>query len=467
MSLTIEVNFYDVPTPVNYTIPWSANLTIQAAMEACFNQYSVPHAQHPFTFWIQYYGTYNSQYVGYMPITINGRQRSDQYIWFVYLNKAKTNNSLDAVTLNPGDLVEFRYESYDASKEAVNSIYKTITLMHQSKTKLQTLKILKPNSMRNSLVMPKKLLFPGELETPAANSFVRDTLADDGSLPNTGNLNASPDIIPQQSPADPQQVQQLFGQSTFGSDPGQQIEYGQSNYIYLRAKNPTTAAAVVTISVFWANPSTLQYPSTWQQNKIGNSQTITVPAYSVLAAPEPCIWTPLQLPTPGHYCLITELTWAGQPPVPSSFPSLNDWWNYCRNQNTIAQRNIDIINDLPDNVVDRWLDLINPTTDPGVMHMVQAVCNVPKGSTVSLYCPSASLNPSINTGAIVIVATNNSQVVSTNSTAFPANFQGTLEMKFTPPAGAPAGEYSIVVQQFITDGATYKLLGSYNFDIQL
>jgi hypothetical protein len=71
-----------------------------------------------------------------MPTSINERQRSGPYIWFVYLNKIKTNNSLDAVRLNPGDLVEFRYESYDETKEAAGSIYKTIVLIEQSQLKL-------------------------------------------------------------------------------------------------------------------------------------------------------------------------------------------------------------------------------------------------------------------------------------------------------------------------------------------
>ncbi len=122
MSLIIQVEFYDVPQPVNYTIPWSAGMTIQAAMEACFDQYSGPHSQQPFTFQIQYYGTYGGQLIGYMPVSINGRMRADQYIWFVYLNGVATNNSLDAISLSPGDDIAFKYETFAASKEKQGSI---------------------------------------------------------------------------------------------------------------------------------------------------------------------------------------------------------------------------------------------------------------------------------------------------------------------------------------------------------
>lgn len=133
MSLTIEVKFYNVPNPQTYTIPWTANMKIQQAMESCFNQYSVPHAQHPFTFWIQYYGTYNKQFIGYMPIQINGVQRSDQYIWFVYLNGVKTNNSLDAVSLSPSDTVEFRYEAYGNEDKEAGSVYRAMRQVDQQK----------------------------------------------------------------------------------------------------------------------------------------------------------------------------------------------------------------------------------------------------------------------------------------------------------------------------------------------
>lgn len=134
MSLTIEVKFYDVPDPQTYTIPWSASMNIQDAMEKCFNQYSAPHAKHPFTFWIQYYGTYNSQFLGYMPIEINGRRRSGPYIWYVYLNGDKTNNSLDATTLEAGDVIEFKFETYSAAQENDDSIYKAMANIHEDRS---------------------------------------------------------------------------------------------------------------------------------------------------------------------------------------------------------------------------------------------------------------------------------------------------------------------------------------------
>lgn len=130
-SLTIEVKFYDDPNIHTYDIPWTANLNIQGAMEACYNQYSGPHSQSPFTFVVQYFGTYNGTFLGYMTVAVNGRFRSDPYLWFVYLNNVLTNNSLDAVPLNPGDVVEFKFEQYSDSLHG-NTHYALMRLVQNS-----------------------------------------------------------------------------------------------------------------------------------------------------------------------------------------------------------------------------------------------------------------------------------------------------------------------------------------------
>lgn len=300
----------------------------------------------------------------------------------------------------------------------------------------------------------------------ATTPFVRDSSSDNGAIPNNGAINVSPDIMPQQSPVNPTEVQAKFGAATYSQDPGQNIEEGQDNYIYLRAKNPETTAQNVNISVYWALPSTLQHPSTWKQNQIGTAQPLALPANGgIVAASEPAIWNAAQLPGVGHYCLITELTGDGLPTMPSSFPSVDAWWQYCRDHNTVAQRNINVVDDINDGKVQKWLNLLNPGLTSS-KHQIQAVCNVPANSTVSLYSPSSSINPPISTGDRTINGTNNGQIITVES-SFPASLQTGLEITFTPPSGAPAGTYSIVLQQFLIDGAELKHLGSYTFEIKL
>jgi hypothetical protein len=129
-SFTIEVKF-DTDPVLTYNVPWSSGLLIQSAMEACYN-YSTG-SQHPFTFELQYYGTYNTKFLGYMAVAINGTYRAAGYLWYVYLNGVKTNNSLDAVPLNPGDVVEFKYETYSvAETEQEGSYYHTLLMAEKA-----------------------------------------------------------------------------------------------------------------------------------------------------------------------------------------------------------------------------------------------------------------------------------------------------------------------------------------------
>ncbi|MES2690009.1 MAG: hypothetical protein V4658_06365 [Bacteroidota bacterium] len=315
--------------------------------------------------------------------------------------------------------------------------------------------------------------------TPATTPYIRDSLKDDGSVPNMGALNASPDIIPQLSPVDPQYVQQIFGAASYGTDLGKNIEAGQTNYLYMRAINPTTQVQTVNIDVYWSVPGMLIHPSQWKPaQRIGAIQQMTLPPQSVTAAPEPSMWAPAQLPTGGHYCLILELSWNGQPGIPTEFPNIDAWWNYCRQNNNIAQRNIDIVDDLPNNRVERSVNLLNP--DPNVRnHTIEAICNVPLGSQVSLFCPSPGLQPPINVSSPI---TQSPQTISTPVTAFPPNFQGTLQLVFQPPGKTVPGSYSIVIQQFgdissplakswngprSTVNGELVLLGSYIFEINI
>jgi hypothetical protein len=125
-SFTIGVKLYSHPVQT-YNVPWSAGLNIQNAMEACYNYNAGP--GNPFTYQLQYYGTYNTLFLGYMAVAINGTYRAGGYIWYVYLNGTKTNNSLDAVPLSPDDVVEFKYETYsEAEAEPLGSFYHTFLL---------------------------------------------------------------------------------------------------------------------------------------------------------------------------------------------------------------------------------------------------------------------------------------------------------------------------------------------------
>lgn len=291
------------------------------------------------------------------------------------------------------------------------------------------------------------------------NPFVRDSLSDYGQEPNNGALNISPDIIPQQQATNPNSVQSKFGTGSYNQDLGQQIEAGQTNFIYVRANNPLTCAQDLTVTLYWARPCTLQFPTRW--NLIGK-QSLNFDNKGVLAAAEPFSWVPKEMPRVGHYCLISVITGEGLPEVPKSFPSINAWWQFCRDHNTVAQRNINIV-DAKSDPVEKWLDIVNPDNAPQ-LYQFEAVCNVPKGSKVSLFSPDGDINPPIDVRDRMISATNNEQTLYPHQGTLPANFDGSLQLTYVPNPDAEPGTYTIVVKQYLIQQQERMHVGSYTFE---
>jgi hypothetical protein len=291
------------------------------------------------------------------------------------------------------------------------------------------------------------------------NPFVRDSLSDYGQEPNNGALNVSPDIIPQQKSVNPNDVQSKFGIGSYNQDLGQQIEAGQTNYVYARANNPLTCAQDLNIALYWARPCTLQHPQRW--NEIG-TQPLNFDAKGVQVADKPFDWTPEQMPRVGHYCLISVITGEGLPEVPKSFATISDWWQFCRDHNSVAQRNIDIV-DAKNDPIEKWLDIVNPD-NASQLYQFEAVCNVPEGSKVSLFSPDGEINPPIDVRDRVISATNNEQTLYPHQGTLPANFNGSLQLTYVPSPDAKPGTYTIVVKQYLIQLQERKHVGSYTFE---
>lgn len=292
-----------------------------------------------------------------------------------------------------------------------------------------------------------------------SNPFVRDSLNDLGQEPNNGALNVSPDIIPQQESVNPVFVQQNFGAKTYDEDRGQQIEAGEINYVYVRVKNPVSQPFAVDATLYWARPSMLQFPTRW--NEIGTKK-INFISENILAAATPYNWTPDQLPDVGHYCLIVVLSGAGLPLLPESFPSVEAWWQFCRDHNTVAQRNIDIVN-VKNDPVEKLIDIVNPDNQRQ-LYQFEAICNVPTGSVVSLFSNSVGISPSIEVRDRTISGTNNGQTLYPNQCLLPANFDGALQLTYEPNVEAQPGDYSIVVKQYLIQNQERMHVGSYTFE---
>ncbi len=175
--------------------------------------------------------------------------------------------------------------------------------------------------------------------------YLRDNVADTGSEPYMGGvLCCSPDIISRKGPvADPSAD---FGPAAWGdANLGENIEFGQDNYVYVRMHNRGNAPDDVTIVVYWTNASGFIYPATW--NILGTLNVNNVlPGEHRVAGP--IIWPAAQVPPVGHYCMIGVVNSVRDPvAVPGTFASVSEYLDFVRNHNNICYRNADVVDAVP------------------------------------------------------------------------------------------------------------------------
>lgn len=285
--------------------------------------------------------------------------------------------------------------------------------------------------------------------------MMRDALDDTGQQPYTGSyVWMSPDIIPQQSPCPPAQVQTLFGQPTWTQNPGQGIENGQINYIYLRGQNLGTATTTATITLYKEQATTMLSPSIWSSpaNTIG-STTLTLTAGQIAAAPQPILWT--VPPGTSGYCLIARVVTPNNPnPIPGAFANPTAFYNWVRANPNVANRNLLFVDVLPNTSLQRTLQVRNAYTVPTPVLFTIECDNFATGSTLSVYCP----DPSINSGNWTI---NSSAFTVTNSGLMPVGFANALVITVTPPTGQtiPANAQLIVSEW---DGSSTTLADTHS-----
>ncbi|MCK5711384.1 MAG: S8 family serine peptidase, partial [Hyphomicrobiaceae bacterium] len=134
--------------------------------------------------------------------------------------------------------------------------------------------------------------------------YLRDAVGDTGTIPWTGSISASPDVIVLPSPvADPQLA---FGEGSGtenSSTLGYEAESVHDNTIYVRVRNRGGSPATnVIATVYWSEVATLVTPSTW--HLIGNVTLPSVPVCDVLTVSPALTWLKADIPATGHYCFV-------------------------------------------------------------------------------------------------------------------------------------------------------------------
>ena len=274
------------------------------------------------------------------------------------------------------------------------------------------------------------------------NTYLRDTLQDDGSTPNTNAMgSASPDISPfTQIVASGNLASTFTTPTALQNDPGEPIEKNSTMFLYMRAQNPTGRAQTVTLSAYAAVNGAFAPQSQWRF--IGSAQ-VTVPAQGAAVTRDPVTWT---VTDDNSYCLVYTVSGPGIPPLPP-INTANDFWNALQQYNVLALRNIYVVNDQTYSSVTYTQALQNTTSSEQTV-LVRAICNLPVGSIVNLYCPQPAVG--------IAMSQQTTEQYQTIPTAgqLPPRFTGTLEAIVQPPNGAPPGMYGVQLEVTQYDTAT-------------
>lgn len=169
--------------------------------------------------------------------------------------------------------------------------------------------------------------------------YVRDNLQDEGLQPLVdGGISRSPDINHyRQQLADPAT---LLGSATAQDrdDLFEDVEYGQTNYVYVRVQNRGDASGDATVDVYWMQPSTLPTPASW--NLIGTipATTVDVGDFDIAG---PLIWN--TVPSEGHYCFVAVVAAPDDlAPAHGTISNIEDFRDFIRNNNNITWKNFDV-----------------------------------------------------------------------------------------------------------------------------
>jgi len=272
--------------------------------------------------------------------------------------------------------------------------------------------------------------------------MVRDSLSDTGQVPYQNYNEWCPDIIPKVQPLPPGTALQTLI-DTYSSDIGENLEKGQINYIYLRAKNLASTLQSGSINLYYTDESTFIFPRQWKDNKIGTINVSSQPN-AVAANAEPLMWTPPPERQDG-YCLIAQVVTDNHPnPIPD-FDTSDEWWAWVHGNAAIANRNVKLVDNIPDTGTQWKLQLLNP--DPVAhTHAIEAEChNCPIGSTVSIFCPSTLPSPQIDVTQTIRNSTLANVVAMSD---LPANFLDDFVVSFQPPGDKKPIGATIIIKQY-------------------
>jgi serine protease len=193
-------------------------------------------------------------------------------------------------------------------------------------------------------VMPDlRAIINGNELNLAPDLYLRDFVGDTGN-PTSGIVSQSPDIIVKQAAVANPQTTYGAGSGT-ENDPAlsDDVDTGHDNFVYVRLLNRAgSAAANVSVDVYWSPPATLVTPNLW--TLIGSITVPSVPVGNVLTVSDGITWPSAAIPAPGHYCFIAVAGNAEDPkPGLASLTTFVQYVTFIENNNNVAWRNFNVV----------------------------------------------------------------------------------------------------------------------------
>lgn len=182
--------------------------------------------------------------------------------------------------------------------------------------------------------------------------MMRDGLNDFGQTPVSGNICASPDIVPVGLDALTEPEKTLTEQ--WFQDIGTNLVENANNVIYLRGISHNPQATKAKFYLYYSPASLLMYPNQWKDNLIlcSNGQeyfeTDALGQGDLAITKEPYIWNPSGIEN-DHYCLIGRVVTSEHPnPIPEP-KDIKEFTKFVADNPNYCMRNIALVDkDVPD-----------------------------------------------------------------------------------------------------------------------
>ncbi len=113
-------------------IPYTAGMNVQQVLETAYNKFINPPAMPPLNYWLDYYGTSNGIYLGYLVTMMDGTAQQGIMYWMLYVNGVIAQQGIDQTIVGDGSTVAFMYQSYSEQLHG-GTVMQHVHRLHQLK----------------------------------------------------------------------------------------------------------------------------------------------------------------------------------------------------------------------------------------------------------------------------------------------------------------------------------------------